>query len=354
MHNSKLTIFLTIGAAVLFYWFVSISLVFLNKYLLSSPDLKLDAPLFITWFQCLVAVFILGALLVAPNYGVPIPEKYRIPATPRPQLITACLETLPLSIAFVMMTSGNNMMLKYVPVSFYYIGRSLTIVFNTALTFAILGDRTSLAAIGCLALIIIGFFCGVDQEGAAGSLNLTGLGYGIFASLMVAVTGILQKKYLKIPSIGDNEARLTLVNNVNATFLFLPLMLLWGEFGRVAAFDLLFSFRFVSAMLVASVFGVGMAYMSVYCISLTSPLSHNVSGTVKSAIQTVLGVAFFNEWAMRSLLWWGSNFTIVGASIAYAVVRWREMHDKKSPTPAPIPSDERPPEDETEKARPTV
>ena len=211
--------------------------------------LKLDAPLFITWFQCLVAVFILGALLVAPNFGVPIPEKYRIPATPRPQLIAACLETLPLSIAFVMMTSGNNMMLKYVPVSFYYIGRSLTIVFNTALTFAILGDRTSLAAIGCLALIIIGFFCGVDQEGAAGtairdtlrltnvhslwlvafaclrtgSLNLTGLGYGIFASLMVAVTGILQKKYLKVASIGDNEARLTLVNNVNATYVFIYL-----------------------------------------------------------------------------------------------------------------------------------
>ena len=115
-----------------------------------------------------MAVFILGALMVAPHFGVPIPEKYQMPATPRPQLIAACLETLPLSIAFVMMTSGNNLMLKYVPVSFYYIGRSLTIVFNTALTFLILGERTSLAAVGCLLLIIIGFFCGVDQEGAAG------------------------------------------------------------------------------------------------------------------------------------------------------------------------------------------
>lgn len=34
----------------------SIGLVFLNKYLLSSKDLKLDAPLFVTWYQCLVTV----------------------------------------------------------------------------------------------------------------------------------------------------------------------------------------------------------------------------------------------------------------------------------------------------------
>lgn len=31
-------------------------MVFLNKYLLSSPDLKLDAPLFVTWYQCVVTV----------------------------------------------------------------------------------------------------------------------------------------------------------------------------------------------------------------------------------------------------------------------------------------------------------
>lgn len=130
--------------------------------------MKLDAPLFITWFQCVIAVILLGGLLVAPNYGIPIPEKYRIPATSRSQLITACIETLPLSASFVLMVSTNNLMLKYVSVSFYYIGRSLTIVFNTALTWAILGDRTSLPAIGCLVLIIVGFFLGVDQEGAAG------------------------------------------------------------------------------------------------------------------------------------------------------------------------------------------
>ena len=53
---------------------VSISLVFINKALLSGgTDEKLDAPLFVTWFQCVVTVGIclflsLGAKIV-PRFG---------------------------------------------------------------------------------------------------------------------------------------------------------------------------------------------------------------------------------------------------------------------------------------------
>lgn len=37
---------------------VSISTVFVNKALLSSSTVNLDAPLFVTWFQCIVSVAI--------------------------------------------------------------------------------------------------------------------------------------------------------------------------------------------------------------------------------------------------------------------------------------------------------
>ena len=37
------------------YWFVSITLVFVNKSLLSGST-KLDAPLFVTFYQCVVTV----------------------------------------------------------------------------------------------------------------------------------------------------------------------------------------------------------------------------------------------------------------------------------------------------------
>ena len=38
------------------YWVVSISMVYLNKMLLSNPEYSIPAPLFVTWFQCVVTV----------------------------------------------------------------------------------------------------------------------------------------------------------------------------------------------------------------------------------------------------------------------------------------------------------
>lgn len=38
-------------------------MVFLNKYLLSSQDLKFDAPIFVTWFQCLISFLTYSSLL---------------------------------------------------------------------------------------------------------------------------------------------------------------------------------------------------------------------------------------------------------------------------------------------------
>jgi len=38
-----------VAAVVAFYFVISISLVFLNKVLLSSPGASIDAPLFVTW-----------------------------------------------------------------------------------------------------------------------------------------------------------------------------------------------------------------------------------------------------------------------------------------------------------------
>ncbi|PNI46736.1 SLC35C1 isoform 4, partial [Pan troglodytes] len=45
---------LRIALVVSLYWVTSISMVFLNKYLLDSPSLRLDTPIFVTFYQCLV------------------------------------------------------------------------------------------------------------------------------------------------------------------------------------------------------------------------------------------------------------------------------------------------------------
>ena len=48
-------------------------------------------------------------------------------------------QVLPLSVVFICMIMFNNLCLKNVDVSFYYIGRSLTTVFNVICTYLILG-----------------------------------------------------------------------------------------------------------------------------------------------------------------------------------------------------------------------
>ena len=144
--------------------FVSITLVFLNKSLLSGAT-SVDAPLFITCFQCTVtAAACYGILALPPNFGDSLACGQ----------LTISIQTLkkvlPLSVVFVAMITFNNLCLKYVGVSFYYIGRSLTTVFNVAFTYLILGQKTSVRAISCCFIIILGFWLGVDQESNSGEI----------------------------------------------------------------------------------------------------------------------------------------------------------------------------------------
>ena len=47
-----------IASVVATYWFVSISMVYLNKVLMSNEGISIPAPLFVTWFQCVVTTLI--------------------------------------------------------------------------------------------------------------------------------------------------------------------------------------------------------------------------------------------------------------------------------------------------------
>jgi drug/metabolite transporter (DMT)-like permease len=82
-------------------------------------------------------------------------------------------QVIPLSIMFTAMIATNNLCLKYVSVAFYYVGRSLTTVFNVLLTFALLRQKTSFPSILCCGLIVLGFWLGVDQESLTGEPKQT-------------------------------------------------------------------------------------------------------------------------------------------------------------------------------------
>ena len=63
-------------------------------------------------------------------------------------------------------------------------------------------------------------------------------------------------------------------------------------------------------------------------IKVTSPLTHNISGTAKAAAQTVLATQWFSE--TKSYLWWFSNMVVLAGSLAYARVRQLEMKNNTS------------------------
>lgn len=161
--------YLTVVGVVSLYWGVSITLVFLNKYLLKSDELKLDAPLFVTFVQCLATVVL---SIICRLITVKAPSLMSFPDITFDK--ARAKATFPLSIIFVSMVAFNNMCLQEVGVAFYNIARSLVTVFSIILSYFILGKSTSGKAIGCAGIVVAGFMLGVDQEGDLGSLSIKG------------------------------------------------------------------------------------------------------------------------------------------------------------------------------------
>ncbi|XP_070558142.1 GDP-fucose transporter 1-like [Ptychodera flava] len=315
-YGTLFTQYVKIAAIVSLYWIVSISMVFINKYLLSSPDLKLDAPLFVTMFQCFVTVVLCVLLGISGSWFKAFSNFPKVRFDPK-----VSREVLPLSVVFVGMITFNNLCLKYVGVSFYNVGRSLSTVFNVILSYAVLKQTTSVKAIICCCVIISGFILGVDQEGNTGVLSYMGVVYGILASLCVSLNAILTKKVL--PAVDGSIGKLQYYNNINACILFLPLLFLTGEFTVLLNFEKIGATAFWTVMTISGLMGFSIGYVTGLQIQYTSPLTHNISGTAKACAQTIIAVVYYSE--IKTALWWLSNGLVILGSGAYTHVKSMEM-----------------------------
>ncbi|XP_062868918.1 GDP-fucose transporter 1 isoform X2 [Trichomycterus rosablanca] len=316
-----------IAFVVALYWFISITMVFLNNHLLDSKEL--NAPLFVTFFQCVVSVCLCWVLSLVSSF---CPGYVDFP--PIKVDLKVSRQVLPLSVVFIGMIAFNNLCLKYVGVAFYTVGRSLSTVFNVLLSYIILKQTTSFYALSCCGIILGGFWLGVDQEDAAGSLSWLGLFFGVLASAFVSLNAIYTKKVM--PVVDGSIWKLSYYNNLNACVLFLPLIIAFGEVQRVFQFGRLADAQFWGMMVLGGFFGFAIGYVTGLQIKFTSPLTHNVSGTAKACAQTVIAVAI--EHSHKSLLWWSSNMMVLGGSFAYTWVKGLEMkRGSASPeTPATV------------------
>jgi GDP-fucose transporter C1 len=285
----------------------------------------------VTWFQCVLTAVILWALGEAGKGAEPSsffaqfpPAAYEWPVARR---------LLSLALCFVGMITFNNLSLKYVEVSFYNVARSLTIVFNVVLTFAVLGETTSWATLGTLAVVVAGFFLGSASEAR---FSLLGSAFGLTSSLFVALNGIWTKKGMAV--VDGNQWRLSFYNNVTASMLFLPLIALSGE-GAIIARDahLLASARFWGVMLVGGVFGFLIGIVTILQIKFTSPLTHNISGTAKACVQTVLALYIWGNPTNAANLA-GTALVLLG-SCAYTYVRNGEMEAARAAAKVKAPAE---------------
>eukprot|EP00941_MAST-03F_sp_MAST-3F-sp1_P004505 g4505.t1 len=293
--------------AVSSYWIVSISMVFLNKRLLSADTKGNGFPLFVTAFQCLVAV--LFCMRNASSFN-----------------ITTALKVLPLSFVFVGMITFNNLTLQFLGIAFYNVGRSLTTICNVVLSYAILGISTPRMALVACGAIVFGFLYAISEEKTGykdleENRLLVGVVCGICASTCTALNAIFIKKSL--PHVENDMLKLTFYNNLNACVLFSLLIVYFNETEVLLSSPVIYEIRFWASMMLAGIFGILIGIVSVNQIRATSPLTHNISGTAKACAQTILALKISGE--QKSFGWWFSNVLVLGGSLGYAHVKREAM-----------------------------
>ena len=91
------------------------------------------------------------------------------------------------------------------------------------------------------------------------------------------------------------------------------------------------SIVFWSVMTLAGIFGFLIGIVTIAQISLTSPLTHNISGTAKACVQTIIAVLFLGDkMSLRSVF--GTTCVLFG-TVRYAVGGNDERDQKKKNSP---------------------
>ncbi|ORY05212.1 hypothetical protein K493DRAFT_252836 [Basidiobolus meristosporus CBS 931.73] len=303
-----------IFAVVAFYWFSSLSVVFLNKYILSSPEYKFSYPLFVTWYQLVVALVL---LVVWGQLGKSISFFSTIP--PFEFDLRIAKRVAPLTIIYVLMLALNNLCLKYVEVTFYQVARSLSILFNIVFTYTLLGQKTSMQAmVGC-SIVFVGFVVG-----SYGEVNFSwaGIFYGVSSSAFVALYGIYVKKTLAV--VDNNQWRLLHYNTAISIMILSPIVIFSGELSDINH-EVLFldDSKFWFLMTVTGVTGFLINTAMFLQIKFTTPLTNTISGTAKACVQTLLAAIFFQN--PISFMNGTGIFMALFGSGYYSFVRYNEM-----------------------------
>ena len=319
---------LKIAAVVLGYWAISISMVFANKHLVGDRTSKVDMSLFVAWMQCIVTVlFVLLLRLCKCLLKFYMTRSFTFHLGLHRWKTR---EILMMTATFVSMLAFNNLCLKNVGVAFFQVARSTTLLFVVFFSVTMLKKPMSIAIFMCCLCVAGGFVLGIDQEKISSSFSVLGVMFGVITSFFAALNGIFTKKALDV--VDHDAVELTFLCNLNASFLFVPVLYLTGQLQEVLGSDTLQDSSLWAFLICTGVLGFSIAWISALQIDLTSPVTHHISANSKAVIQTLIAVVYYKD--HKTPLWWGSVFMVVGGATCYALTRLKEeAKGKKSELP---------------------
>jgi len=308
-----------IASVITFYFIISLSMVFLNKVVMDN--LQFPFPLLLTWLQFVVAIICIVVFGYLGKVGVSV---FSI-IPPWEFDMEIAKKVLPLTIVYLCMVVFNNLCLRYVQVSFYQVARSLTVLWTALFQRLFLGKSVSYIRVAAVCVVFSGFVVGSKGETM---FDWGGLIFGVVASMFVALYGIFVKRVL--PAVDNNEWRLLIYNTVMATVMLLPVVIVTGEtepldprYNSVAM-----SKDIWLAILLSGLAGFLINIAIFMQIKYTSPLTNAISGTVKAAVQTLLGVLLFGN--LISLMNFFGIIMVIAGSFWYGQLSFAEMKAERA------------------------
>ena len=301
-------------SASLLYMTVSIVIVLLNRFLLSGS--KEPAGGFIlSWIQFFCAFILilffsfLGQKFPIISFFPPLKYNFKIAS-----------KVFFVSLLYVSMIGLDNKCLENSSVSGYQILRSLTILFNVIFSYLILDTKASILVILSCFGIIFGFWLGIE-----GDINVTlsSVLYGVLSSIFCALYSISVKKIL--PIFQNNLFLLIEYNTPIAIIILTPIIFMTGEYHIILH---CYSKNFWFLLLLGGFIGFLLNIVMFISIKYTSPLTHNLSGTLRASLQTLIAYFIFpgESISISKLI---GIIIVIGFSSFYGFVRLSEIQKMK-------------------------
>jgi GDP-fucose transporter C1 len=296
------------AAAVTFYVTVSITLILVNRVILSRDSKEGDIALFSAWFQTGITL-ILIVLAIDFSRLTRTPTLFSVPTVSWPVF----WKVLPASIFFVLNIFLNNKCLQHAPVTAYQVIRSVATPFSIILSRVLLQHTTTPPSFFACCGLMFGLVIGVEGDLV---VSARGIVYGVVSGFVTSTYFVSIKK--SITALGNDEWLLMEWNSVVSLAIMTPF--LWWS-GGVAVITQGRSARFWVRQVTSGIFGFAINIATFLNIKVTSPLTHQVAGIMKGSLQALLAYLLFGDAEGMSPLKAVGIVTVLVFSFLYALSR---------------------------------